>query len=296
MLPPSWKSEVQKALEESVNADREKRQTQQDDAATKIAAALETISNAQDRQTSHQDSSSKKNLALNVVTITLVFLTVIFTYKSWRTFDAQLGEMQRAYGPIKDQAEATKAALIAGQRAWIRIDSIDVAGGGLSISEAGSNVAIAFVMTNIGNSPAIRLSHHVKLIALAAGMSIPDEQAKVCDEAKRVWQGGFTLFPNDTFPRNLGIGGYAIGISMPKEAVARGLEFSAEKKYLSFMVVGCIDYTFGTDPETHHQTPFIRQLRKRNIAEGPISIDDKMILAAALQLDDFGIGIGRAAD
>jgi hypothetical protein len=237
--------------------------------------------------------------AISIFTFWLVISTVLLALIAW----IQIGSLNRSERiaiesakAAKESAEATKATLIASEKAWIRIDEISVGGGGLSISEDGASVAIAFVVTNIGNSPAIRLSHHVKLIALATGISIPDEQAKVCDEAKRTWQGGFTLFPNDTFPRSLGMGEYAFGINISKDAIALGLQGSPDKRHLSLMVVGCIDYTFGTDPETHHQTPFIRQFRKQNITEGPISIDDKMIRAAALQLDEFGIGIGRAAD
>jgi ribosomal protein S20 len=60
MLPPSWKSEVQKAIEESADAAREQRQAEQDDASTKISAAIKTLSDAQITQTSHENKAMRK--------------------------------------------------------------------------------------------------------------------------------------------------------------------------------------------------------------------------------------------
>jgi hypothetical protein len=119
MLPPSWKGEVQKAVEETIKTDADQRQTQQDNNAANITAALKAISDAQDRQTSHEDGSDKKNLALNVVTIILLFVTVFFTYKTWKTFEGQLEEMRKVYKPIEDQAKVAQETLIASSRGWI---------------------------------------------------------------------------------------------------------------------------------------------------------------------------------
>jgi len=94
MLPPLWKSEIQKAIEETTNADREHWEAQANDAAAKITSAIKTLSYAQETQTSHEDRNEKINVALAVLTIFLVFLTVVFTGLSWLTFRDQLNEMK----------------------------------------------------------------------------------------------------------------------------------------------------------------------------------------------------------
>jgi len=169
--------------------------------------------------------------------------------------------------------------------------------GGLIVSGDGASAAIAFIFTNVGNSPAIKLSHHVGLVVLATCVSLPDEQARVCDAAKNQWQSGFTLFPHDQFPGSLGAAEYSIGANASREAIQGGLAASPDKKGISLFAVGCIDYTFTTDSDAHHQTPFIRQISKKfPRIISPISIDDKMIPADQLEVREFGIGVGRAAD
>lgn len=110
MLPPSWKGEVQKTVEETANANREQRKAEQNNAAAQIAASIKILSDAQETQTSHEDRNDKKNRAISVVTLGLVFLTVIFTGLSWCAFRDQLSEMQKVYPHIKESADAAKTA------------------------------------------------------------------------------------------------------------------------------------------------------------------------------------------
>ena len=92
MFPPSWKSEVQKAVEEAANANREQREAEKDYENSKIVLAIEALSDAQKTQTAHEDRNDKKNRRLNWVTIFLVFGTVVFTGLSWWIFKGQLDE------------------------------------------------------------------------------------------------------------------------------------------------------------------------------------------------------------
>jgi hypothetical protein len=172
MLPPSWKSEVQKTVEETANADRENREAQNNDAAAKIAAAIDTLSNAQQTQTSHEDRNEKINVGMAILTIFLVFLTVVFTGLSWLAFREQLAEMKKVYGPVSDQADAAKKAaeatvkaadaatkqsensdkaLIESQRAWVGPTNAKVDGA----IEIGKPVTILTEYLNSGRGPAI---------------------------------------------------------------------------------------------------------------------------------------------
>src|SRR5262249_45194766 len=114
MLPDSWKREIKEAVEETANADREQRQAKTREGATEIATAINALSQAQNTQTDHEDRHEKINVALAVITIFLVFLTVIFTGLSWWAFHGQLEEMKSASIQtnqiIKANADLAKAA------------------------------------------------------------------------------------------------------------------------------------------------------------------------------------------
>src|ERR1700688_288715 len=117
MLPPSWKSEVQKAVEEATAADRDQRKAEQNEASANFAAAINSLRDTQTAQTNSEDSNEKKNQAINKATLVLVAFTVLFTGLSWSAFRNQLTEMQKVYGPIKESADAARDAAngIAGQ-------------------------------------------------------------------------------------------------------------------------------------------------------------------------------------
>jgi hypothetical protein len=294
MLPPS--REIEKSIQETERSSSEERETRETEQSAAITSALAALKNHFEGEAKKEQTPKKIKIWTDTITLALVAATALFTGLAWWVFKGQLREMEKTYGPIKQSADATKAALIAGQRAWVRIDEMGVGGGGLSIGNDGAGVSISFVLTNIGNSPAIKLSYHPELVVMASGISIPNEQERVCEAARRQWQGGFTLFPNEQFPRTMGFGQYSVGTSALKDALERGLEVSADKQHVVLFVVGCVDYTFTTDPDTHHQTPFIRELTKRDLRAGGISIDEKIIPAEQLILREFGMGIGRAAD
>src|SRR5580693_1979766 len=172
MLPPSWKSEVQKAVEETANADREYREAQNNDAAAKVAAAIETLSDAQETQTDHEDRNEKINVGLAILTIFLVFLTVIFTGLSWLTFRDQLKEMKAsaeqtnkiidANSKLVDastkQAEAAaenakiaRDSYVASQRAWVGPRNAKIS----NAPAADKDLPIILEYGNTGREPAI---------------------------------------------------------------------------------------------------------------------------------------------
>jgi hypothetical protein len=110
MLPDSWKREIKESIEEATAAERNQRKTEQNEAGASIAAAIHTLRDAQTTQTDREDSNEKKNQAINKATLALVAFTVLFTGLSWWAFREQLEEMQKVYTPIKESADAAKAA------------------------------------------------------------------------------------------------------------------------------------------------------------------------------------------
>jgi hypothetical protein len=205
-------------------------------------------------------------------------------------------DTKKAADAAQKTAEVAKDTLIAGQRAWIRTDEIALGGGALAFDKNGASVSISFKITNIGNSPAVNVTPHAWLIVLRTGGPFHwQEQQRMCGEIRKQPFGlGFSLFPGETFPSNVGFGAWSLGVNVSPEETEKGLAISADGKHVALYVFGCIDYTFPTDATAHHQTEFILELRKR----GPdlISPDEGLIPIDKLTLTDTGIGIGRYAD
>ncbi len=212
MLPPSWKAEAQKAIEETANADREQRKAEQSDAASQIAAAINALRDAQQTQTRHEDTNEKINVGLAIVTIVLVFLTVIFTGLSWSAFRAQLHEMQtagiqtnRIIEATTEQAKAatenaktTRDSYIASQRAWVGPTTARITGD--FALDKPLKTEISFL--NTGREPAINFIDTADIFEStptedANGISMAKINAffKGCREANAA-QGGTVVFPS----------------------------------------------------------------------------------------------------
>ena len=192
---------------------------------------------APSRSNSTEEAVAEYTKWLAIFTLFLVIATVGLFVSGERNIKVA----DRSAKAAKQSADAAKNALIAGQRARIRIDEVELGHSmGLAIGKDGATVSIALVVTNIGNSPAIKLTFHHKLVVLAEGVSIPSEHEQVCEEARRQWQGGFTLFPNEQFPRSIGASQLSIFADAPKEAIERGLKSG---QHVDLIVVGCVDYT-----------------------------------------------------
>jgi len=185
--------------------------------------------------------------------------------------------------------------LKASQRAWIRAE-VSIGAQPLHFDENNASTAVSFKIHNIGNTPAIKITIHAWLIVLKEGGPFPwQAQLQKCDELRQTQiAGGFALFPDEVFPSAMGLGAYSVGISASQDDITKGMLVSGDKKSISLSVVGCIDYTFPTDPNTHHQTRFIYDLMRSTPA--PIRPEEGNIPAASLRLSDSSTIIGREAD
>jgi hypothetical protein len=232
---------------------------------------------------------------ISIATLFLVFCTtggIIYQDIIIRNSDIAF---QTSATAAKDAADVAKSTLIAGQRAWIKPNKISF-GSPLIFNQGGASTAIAFEITNIGQSPASNVEPHAWLGVFKDGGPFPaEEQKRRCDEirAGAIW-GGHTIFPGETFPKNVALGMYSVGVNLTPDDIAKALLVSADHKKLSLFVVGCIDYTFATDPKRHHQTGFVLGLNKN----GPyfISPDDGRVEIPDLELSAFGLGYGIQAD
>jgi hypothetical protein len=202
---------------------------------------------------------------------------------------------EKSANAAKESADVARQALIATQRAWVRPKASVT--GPLIFDQNGASTSIGFEITNIGSSPALAVTPHAWLMALTSAGPYPfQEMQRKCNAIREVGFGlGYTLFPGENFPSDKGFGAWSLGINISREDIERALPASADGKYVSLYVIGCIDYTFPTDPNVHHQTGFIYGLTKRGST--PISPDDGQIPAANLMLiDNSEMGASRHAD
>ncbi len=196
----------------------------------------------------------------------------------------------------KDSADIANRALIASQRAWIRIDQIGFGGGGLAIDNQGASVSVSFKITNTGNSPAINVTPHAWLVVLRNGGPFPlQERQRRCGEIRnQSFNPGFTLFPGESFPGNMGFGSWSLGTNANRAEIEEGARASVNSNQVLLFVVGCIDYTFPTDATIHHQTGFIFEVQRNDLLT--ISLENGIIPIAQLRLMETGVGDSRFAD
>ncbi len=238
--------------------------------------------------------------AISIFTFWLVVATIVLGVIAY----VQIDFLRRAEWisakiaqAAKDSAYISKQTLIVAQRAWIRIDQIGPGGGGLAIDKNGANMSVSFKITNIGNSPPINVNTHAWLIVLKSGGAFPlEEQKRRCSEIRnQPVASGFTLFPGESFPSNIGINSYSFGTNASREEIEKGAATSSDEKQIMLYVVGCIDYTFPTDATKHHQTGFVLEVMRDRILP-TITLDDGIIPISRLSLIEGMAGVGKYAD
>jgi hypothetical protein len=143
VLPPSWKSEIQKAVEETANAGREQRKAEKDNESSKIVLAIEALSDAQKTQTAHEDRNDGKSHRLNLIMIFLVFGTVVFTGLSWWVFNGQL-----------DEAKADR-------RPWVKFINLTTTVP-LTFDESGVKAGFKVIVQNVGKAVAENVQPRVE--------------------------------------------------------------------------------------------------------------------------------------
>jgi hypothetical protein len=167
----------------------------------------------------------------------------------------------------------------------------------LVFDQNGASTTVSFKITNVGNTPALNVTPHAWLVVLKQGGPFPlQEQQRRCNEIRQQPFGlGFTLFPGENFPSNVGYRIWSLGVNITREEIEKGLAASIDGKHIATYIIGCIDYTFPSDVGAHHQTGFILELRK-NTAPYIIDPDEGTVPVASLVLRDTGIDSGRHAD
>jgi uncharacterized membrane protein len=193
----------------------------------------------------------------------------------------------RTAAAAEKAANVAKDTLIAARRPWIMVDvSIDAA----EFDQGALRLTVKFTFTNKGADPALYVIPAFDIVSMAAEEHndpkfspigfVKRSLEKLCGEFKDRQNrggpnnGGFTVFPDQ--PRTI-----SITTAMPPDKVAAAnlFEWMSDPSknpgnepvphVISPIVLGCVDYEFGT-PREDHQTWFAYQLPPINIAAGAI--------------------------
>lgn len=195
----------------------------------------------------------------------------------------------------KSSAETARQALIVSNRAWVRV-TVSVGDMPLRFNEQGAQFAIKIQVTNTGEAPALRVTHTAWLVAHKSGVQPLQRQQELC-EGLRGRGAGFvtTLFPDEIFPQNLGVGGMNLGANASRAEIDEGLVFDIpERRRVQLFVIVCTNYTYPTDPDGCHQTRYLFDVRMRDWKAPDVTRGT--ILPSELMLMEGMGGAGRYAD
>jgi uncharacterized protein (UPF0333 family) len=198
-LPPLWKREIQKAVEESADRAAHRRDRQDKEDSTAIARPLHDLVEEFKAYQEKQERSDEEAATRERVTIAAIILTVVFTFITVIIFHSQLDEMKKAYLPVKDQAiaaiaaaESAKAAVELSDktaerqlRAYINIESVTFAWSGVARSVAevhirnagqtpAKNVIVRGIIADDHDAPPNRLPAYFGDFPSNYGMGQPD--------------------------------------------------------------------------------------------------------------------------
>jgi hypothetical protein len=215
-------------------------------------------------------SSAEQTIAdytkvVGIFTGLLVLATIFLFVSGEKNVDAARKSAKAA----QDAADVARDTLIAANRAWIKIESVTIAGplgfGREYGDDVGGGVDLIIHVKNIGNSPAVRVGADVRLSAnfdhLANQKEFCDAIRKSLDPvlAPNALRPENSLFPNEETKIRVRAWTHPNDI---KKAFHRAANMPDNKADLA--VVGCIHYELPVAPGWH-QTGIILDLKKKTL-------------------------------
>lgn len=188
----------------------------------------------------------------------------------------------------KRQADIASHALAIGNRAWLS-PKVTLSAP-LTFSSTGVEVGIDVRIANIGTIPAVEARIDVRLV--------PDGTQTVLEEMREFWRArpfrpmGSTIFPGQTFPEHEFLR-VTHGLTLNPEQILKGKILLCDREVIMLCIVGCIAYTFSTDPNVHFTT-FIYELSAD--ADGRYLTVGQDYTVDQLQISGDLLGMGVRAD
>src|SRR6202035_2594009 len=109
---PLWKSEIQKAVEETANAASERQKAENKQDASEIAVQIKAFVDAYQAQNTKPKRKDKLKRFLDIATVALLFGTALFSGLAWLVFRDQLHVFQTSDTTFKQ-------TMVDANRAWI---------------------------------------------------------------------------------------------------------------------------------------------------------------------------------
>lgn len=309
MLPPSWKSEAQKALEEATNRNAAKREVSEAEKSAAITTQLSALVNQLKGQEERERRPREIKVWTDAITLLLVAATAIFTGLAWwifrgqlHVFEGQLAEMQKVYGPIEESADAAKNSADAARnnaiaafkqanimqaqlRPWIkgdfRLNKLSRAQGG----QINADISVSY--KNVGNYPAP--------VVFVGGALVPDPELDwqsvelaYCAQAPAAWGNilknpGNSIFPNEQSPWQSYSSALFPFVIAPWKAT-RKQRSGRDPTTIPLVYTGCITYGAQTVADVH-QTGFMLDFAKGQINGGGAPIQTVFDISSDTALD-----------
>jgi hypothetical protein len=115
-VPPSWKGEIEKAVEEQTDAHSERQETQAAQSAARISEQIKAFVDAYNTQNNKPERKDRLKCFLDIATVVLLFATALFTALAWCVFKGQLTEMRDEQRPWitspEIKADASKTGFV----------------------------------------------------------------------------------------------------------------------------------------------------------------------------------------
>ena len=147
MLPPSWKTEIQKAVQEETDSTKEGKECQPNDQSSPIAAQIQTFNDAYKTESQQANRREQTKRVIDVVTIVLLIATTSFTGLSWCAFRDQLHVFEKSDATLKETLDAQKKSSERQLRAYvIFVDAI-------TQLKSGSPIIATYTIKNVGQTP-----------------------------------------------------------------------------------------------------------------------------------------------
>jgi hypothetical protein len=159
--------------------------------------------------------------------------------------------MQGSIIEAKRAAEAAERSLIAANRAWIKVE-IRV-GGPIQYNVNGANFKLIYVLKNIGNSPALNVDIHPRLIESAVYARTELLKDVALRKELRPTSLGYALFPSERIEQ-------PIMVSMSKDQIKEATKLLPA---IYPVIIGSVTYRTGLD-DACHQTGFTVEIRRKN--------------------------------
>jgi hypothetical protein len=116
VLPENWKKEIEEAVDKATGrADQASQRA--NEIQSKISAGIDAVAGALNKQNEKHSREDSSKRSRETWTLCAVGAAAVFTLGLDVLSGCQLREMQKVYGPIKEQAEAAKNSAIAAQDA-----------------------------------------------------------------------------------------------------------------------------------------------------------------------------------